>query len=78
MGHQNNDKGWFLLDHYDLLDNARAILVEVTPENDIAEHITSEDCECIPRMDVNIEGIPVMIHNSFDGREVDESHERGN
>ena len=70
-------KGWFLIDHYDLLDTSLVLLVEVSPENDIKDHITSEDCECIPTLERTIEGLPLLIHNAFDGREDCTTYERG-
>jgi hypothetical protein len=66
-----DNKGWFLVDHS---EGSKIILVEVTPENDIREHVVSQDCDCIPVMQHNMEGIPILIHNAFDGREDD----RGN
>lgn len=51
--------------------------VEVTPEQDLRAHISSEDCECIPELTNDREGVPMLIHNSFDGREVLEANEHG-
>lgn len=49
--------------------------VEVTPEGDLKLHISSQDCDCIPSFQYP-GGIPMLIHNSFDGRE--NNSERGN
>lgn len=37
---------------------------EVTPLNDLREHIEGVKCWCKPRMDED-----VIVHNSLDGRE---------
>lgn len=78
MAQEQTIKGWFLIDHHDPLDGSIIHLVEVVPENDILTHYTTEDCACIPVLGTNMDGIPLLIHNSFDGREENERHERGN
>jgi hypothetical protein len=50
--------------------------IEVTPENDLTPHISSLDCLCIPEMK-DQDGVQMLVHNAFDGREVNENHERG-
>jgi hypothetical protein len=50
--------------------------IEVTPEDDLNYHVSSPDCNCIPEL-TNSNGIPMLIHNSFDGRETNETNERG-
>lgn len=50
--------------------------IEITPENDLQRHISSLDCDCLPVMK-NQENAPMLVHNSFDGREVLEGYERG-
>ena len=43
-------------------------MLHVSPENDLREHVTNGDpCPCLPR-----ERNGVMIHNSYDAREVGE------
>lgn len=44
--------------------------VHVIPNNDWKEHEESVDCWCHPTRDVEDEN--VIIHNSLDGREVQE------
>lgn len=51
--------------------------IEITPEMDLKSHVSSVDCECIPEL-TKQDGVPVLIHNSFDGREIVEGYERGN
>lgn len=68
-------KGWrrdVWKDHLTL----EAVRIEVTPEGDLRYHTSSPDCECIPELR-DQEGVPMLIHNSFDGREVLEANERG-
>lgn len=53
------------------------VKIEVTPEEDLGSHISSPDCECIPELKNTDEGILMLIHNSYDGRELSEVVERG-
>ena len=46
---------------------------EVTPINDLREHIPGVDCWCQPFMDED-----VIVHNALDGRERFERGERAN
>jgi hypothetical protein len=50
--------------------------IEVTPEEDLKNHVSSPDCDCIPELR-DQDGVLMLIHNSFDGREVLEANERG-
>jgi hypothetical protein len=44
--------------------------VHVLPVNDLREHVSEGiGCECRPRL---IDGGAVIVHNSFDGREITE------
>lgn len=54
-----------------------AILVEqsIEPENDIKEHIHSEDCKCNPIIDWYA-GVKNIVHNSYDNRELLEKLEK--
>jgi hypothetical protein len=45
--------------------------VEVIPEDDLREHNSTEQCECIPDLKDHY-GTLMLIHNSFDGREENE------
>jgi hypothetical protein len=47
-----------------------ATVNHVIPIHDQREHVLSKDCHCCPRDD---EG--VMVHNSYDGREIAERAE---
>jgi len=70
------DKGWrrdVWRDHLTL----EILKIEVTPEKDLNSHISSVDCDCIPQLLDSKDGL-MLIHNSFDGREVLEQNERGN
>lgn len=42
----------------------------VTPNSDLFEHIESENCECEPRIQTMDNGNKVIIHNSYDGRDL--------
>lgn len=53
------------------------VRVEVTPEGDLQIHISSPDCDCIPELK-DQDGVLILVHNSFDGRELQERDERGN
>ena len=48
--------------------------VHVLPENDLKEHTESEECECKPTVRYVNSG-RLVIHNSYDGREVIEQWE---
>lgn len=54
--------------------SGQLLSIEVTPECDLKLHISSQDCDCLPSLKYP-EGIPMLIHNSFDGRE--NNSERG-
>lgn len=75
MDQEKTDKGWLLIEH--CVGHIKE-LVEVSPENDIREHVPTGDCECIPTTGFNESGIPLIIHNAFDGRDAVEQNERGN
>lgn len=51
------------------------VAVEVIPADDLREHISSEDCECLPVLKQH-QGAPMLVHRAFDGRDVEEK--RGN
>jgi len=40
----------------------------VLPVNDLKEHTESEFCECEPKVEI-VNGIAIITHNSYDGRE---------
>jgi hypothetical protein len=42
----------------------------ILPTNDLREHEELSTCKCVPRVDVQENGDILIIHNSFDGREV--------
>ncbi len=47
--------------------------VHVYPLNDLKAHDTeSRNCHCLPTIDLGAAGDAVVIHNSFDGREITE------
>lgn len=76
MDRDQTTKGWrqdIWKDHLTL----EVVRIEVTPEEDLLSHISSLKCDCIPEL-TDREGIPMLVHNSFDGREIEEAHERGN
>jgi hypothetical protein len=46
----------------------RVVGIEVTPEKDRRRHVSDPVCACHPKFE-SVSGIPMLIHNSFDGRE---------
>jgi len=46
--------------------------IHVLPNNDLAEHLEAEGCPCNPRVEIQDNGVAVVIHNSWDKREFDE------
>lgn len=52
--------------------------IHVVPVNDWLPHNeSSSGCGCSPRIEPGIDGSTIVIHNSFDGRELLERHETG-
>lgn len=70
--------GWFRHEYHDKLTDD-LIAVEVIPDQDVKEHTSSENCDCIPIYRSHRDGVVVLIHNAFDGREYGEkgNRERG-
>lgn len=47
--------------------------VHVEPLNDLMAHNTNDiDCECNPKLEKQISGAYVVIHNAWDSRELKE------
>lgn len=46
--------------------------VNVVPVNDLKPHIDGPDCTCCPRVTCYENGNRVIVHNSYDGREITE------
>jgi len=46
----------------------RIVAIEVVPEKDKKPHISDEMCECGPKVETT-NGVAMLVHNSFDGRE---------
>lgn len=49
--------------------------VDITPRGEEARHILDTKCECGPRLSRDWKGRLMIIHNSWDGREVLEQAE---
>ena len=49
-------------------------MTNILPINDLKEHIEDSTCECLPNV-VFENGEMIVIHNSFDGREIIEEKE---
>ena len=47
----------------------------VLPTNDLKEHEETEYCHCKPKVEVMENGNRIIIHNSYDGREIVETTE---
>lgn len=60
-------------DEYRDRTTSRLVAVEVIPVNDIAQHVSNEDCACIPECKSDADGVPMLIHAAFDGRELSEA-----
>lgn len=45
------------------------MIVHVLPVNDLKSHEEETTCECEPRIEI-VEGGMLVVHNSFDGREI--------
>lgn len=43
-------------------------MINIIPINDLKEHTENSKCECCPMVEV-CNGEPIIIHNSYDGRE---------
>lgn len=42
----------------------------ILPINDLKEHEEISTCECMPKVEIQGNGDLLIIHNSFDGREI--------
>lgn len=47
------------------------VAVEVVPLDDLRQHVSDENCECLPEFKAS-NGAPMLVHNAFDGREFSE------
>lgn len=47
----------------------RVEIVDISPRGEEGMHIADPECECGPRVSRDTEGRPMIIHNSWDGRE---------
>ena len=55
---------------------ADADQVHVVPINDMKRHTLTPGCECQPVIEETGDVLDIVIHNSFDGREVFETNKR--
>lgn len=46
------------------------MIYHITPINDLEEHQESSTCKCNPKVEVQPGGDLIVIHNSFDRREL--------
>jgi len=46
------------------------MIYHILPVNDLKDHIDKSTCECIPTVKVIETGDMIVIHNSYDGREI--------
>ena len=69
---------WRVDTYRDLLTEA-VLAIEVVPTDDIAPHRLSDECDCLPKLRIE-NGIPILTHGAFDGREYAEgsNKSRGN
>ena len=47
-------------------------MINILPVNDIEEHTENSTCKCKPLVEILSDGELMVIHNSFDGREIQE------
>ena len=47
--------------------------MNIIPINDLKEHIEDSTCECNPKAEILENGDILIIHNSYDGREIVEN-----
>jgi hypothetical protein len=52
-----------------LKTNLKRRMINITPDNDLKEHEESPHCHCLPRIKYE-NGEMIVIHNSYDLREV--------
>lgn len=45
-------------------------IIHIIPLNDLKDHIDSSTCECNPKSEILDNGDIMIIHNSYDKREV--------
>ncbi|HEV7701364.1 MAG TPA: hypothetical protein VGO43_14125 [Pyrinomonadaceae bacterium] len=51
--------------------------VEIVPDGEESRHIPDANCECDPEIGTDDKtGLPVIMHHSFDGREIFEVEEK--
>ena len=48
-------------------------MIHVTPINDLKGHSEDSTCECNPKCEILENGEILIIHNSYDGREIAEN-----
>ena len=46
------------------------MIYHITPINDLEEHEENSSCKCVPKDEVQDSGDLLVIHNSFDRREL--------
>ena len=44
--------------------------IQVIPDGEENNHYFDVKCGCYPRNSTTLQGVPMVIHNSFDGREI--------
>jgi hypothetical protein len=47
--------------------------MHVYPVDDLVLHVMSKECWCIPDIIVSPDGVAIVVHNSADGRELEET-----
>lgn len=50
--------------------NQNKMIWNILPMNDLKEHIEESICECGPSVEILENGDMMIIHNSYDGREI--------
>ena len=50
--------------------NQNKMIWNILPMNDLKEHIEESTCECGPSVEILENGDMMIIHNSYDGREI--------
>ncbi len=58
---------------YDCKYATSKMIWHVLPNNDLEEHVEKSVCHCFPRSEVLENGDILIVHNSFDKREIIEN-----
>lgn len=61
-----------------MIDYDKNNVWHVLPINDALEHRESVECECKPKLELQDNDGLVVVHNAYDGRELEENGKKAN